>query len=637
MKRLLLFVLLLGAALPVCAQRERISSFDSHIAINQDGTMEVRETIAVIAAGRNIKHGIYRDFPTRYSDRLGNQYSVGFEIMSVERDGGPESYHTQDLSNGVRVFFGRSDNILPSGAHTYVFTYRTARQLGFFKDHDELYWNVNGLGWMFPIQLLTATVVLPGGGGRQITGFDGYTGAEKEKGKAFTVSRDADGNPTFRAENLQTRQGLSIVVTWPKGLIREPTAAEKRQQFVADNRALVIGGSGLLLVVLYYLVVWSLVGRDPKPGTIVPLYEPQDNLSPASMRFLEREAFDDKVFTSAILGLAARGYLTIEQDQKTFKLLRKPGYGKVEGQLAADEKVLAQKLFSEGDKLTLTEHNSLIQQAQKALKAALQAAMEKKYFVTNQRYLWPGVLLTAASVVAMVLMGGGSVQGIFMSVWLTGWSVGVSALVVGVLRAWKGVHAGAGAAFGAIFITLFSLPFLAGECMGIYMLERGVGWVPVILIFAGLGVNILFHFLLKAPTLAGRSLMDRVEGFRMFLSAVDADRIRMLAPPVQTPQLFERFLPYALALGVEDAWARQFSQLLAAAAGTDSQSRHGYSPSWYLGSGLSAFSAAEFTSSFSSSFSSAVSSASAPASSSSGSSGGGFSGGGGGGGGGGGW
>jgi uncharacterized membrane protein len=134
--------------------------------------------------------------------------------------------------------------------------------------------------------------------------------------------------------------------------------------------------------------------------------------------------------------------------------------------------------------------------------------------------------------------------------------------------------------------------------------------------------------------------MDRVDGFKMFLTAVDADRLQTLQttiPPEKTPQLFERFLPYALALGVEHAWAEQFSQVLARAVAAGAGGGTSYSPSWYAGAGFASFSASEFTSSFSSSFSSAVSSSSAAPGSSSGSGGGGSSGGGGGGGGGGGW
>jgi hypothetical protein len=157
------------------------------------------------------------------------------------------------------------------------------------------------------------------------------------------------------------------------------------------------------------MVAWVLVGRDPKAGAIMPLYEPQDNLSPAGMRFLERMGFDDKAFTAAILGLAAKGYLTITRDQHTYTLIRKTGYGAVESKLSPDEKALAGKLFSSGATVRLTEHNSILQSAQAALKASLKHQEEKVYFVTNQRYLWPGVVLTAIAVAVMVAIGGGAV------------------------------------------------------------------------------------------------------------------------------------------------------------------------------------------------------------------------------------
>src|SRR5579864_7474498 len=121
---------------------ERIRSFDSHIIVNADGSLEVRETIEVLAAEDQVRHGIYRDFPTRYRDKLGNSYAVRFEIVGVQRDGSPEPYHTEGLSDGVRIYFGDKNTFVASGKHRYVFTYTATRELGFFRDHDELYWKV---------------------------------------------------------------------------------------------------------------------------------------------------------------------------------------------------------------------------------------------------------------------------------------------------------------------------------------------------------------------------------------------------------------------------------------------------------------------------------------------------------------
>jgi uncharacterized membrane protein YgcG len=636
------FLALLAIA-PAAAQTERIRSFDSRTTVNTNGSMQVVETITVESAGIDIVHGIYRDFPTRYKDRAGNRYSVLFDVVSVRRDGNSEPYHTEDLSNGIRVYFGSSSYDLPPGNHTYQFAYRTNRQLGFFGDHDELYWNVTGNAWKFPIDVATATVVLPPSVRSQIKDLSGYTGYEGDKGEAYTARRDEDGNPAFRAENLAPQQGLTIVVTWPKGLIAEPTAEQKRAWFIADNKPTFVGLAGLIVVFLYYVMVWGMVGKDPAGGTIVPLYEPPDNMSPAAMRFLERMGADEKGFTAAIMGLAAKGYLTIEQDEsKTYKLARRKNATDKDSSLSGDEKSLARTLFENGSPLVLENTNhAVLLRARKGLETNLHATIETNSFRTNARYLWPGIVVSLLTIVIMILLSDGSrlPVALFMSVWLTGWSFGVYALVSSVIRAWKTVRTeGMLGAGQAGFLTLFTIPFVAGECAGLGVLIWGCGVAIAGLIAAAIGTNVLFHHLLKAPTLAGRALMDRVEGFKMFLTAVDADRLQTIARPDKTPQLFERFLPYAFALGVEHAWAEQFSQVLAQAAAAGGSGKDtGYSPSWYSGAALASFSATDFTSSFSNSFSSAISSSSTAPGSSSGSGGGGSSGGGGGGGGGGGW
>lgn len=499
------------------------------------------------------------------------------------------------------------------------------------------------------MDVVTATVILPPQVHNFVRGLYAYTGAEGERGKDFTVTRDQDANPVFRAENLGPNHGLTIVVTWPKGLIPEPTRQQKIEWFLSDNRNAAVGIGGLAAVLIYYLVVWFKVGRDPAPGSIVPLYEPPDNMSPAAMRYLKRMSFDDQAFSTAILDLAARGYITINQERgKDYYLMLKRNPGSNAAPLSSDEKALKEQLFEKHSTVELSNVNhSLISKARTALSTALHTGMEKIYFVTNSGYLWPGLALSVIAAGAMLAAGGNQMDGgqpavaIFMIIWLSGWSVAVGALLHAVARAWKGAKtskiAGGASAMG---ITLFSIPFVLGEIIGLGMLTWAVSFVGMLVILALIGSNVLFHHLLKAPTHAGRQLLDRVDGFQMFLTAVDGHRLSTMVAPDKTPQLFERFLPYAVALGVEQAWANQFSQVLAVAGAPDNQ--FAYRPSWYSGAFI-ASSPAAFASSFSSGFSSAVSaSATAPGSSSgggfsSGGGGGGSSGGGGGGGGGGGW
>jgi hypothetical protein len=130
---------------------ERILDYQSDILIHTDGNLVVTETIQVRVEGTDIRRGIFRDFPTRYKDRFGNQYKVDLNILDIQRNGIPEPFHTEKRSNGLRIYMGSASQMLTHGNHTYQLRYQTSRQLGFFKDYDELYWNVTGNGWMFPI------------------------------------------------------------------------------------------------------------------------------------------------------------------------------------------------------------------------------------------------------------------------------------------------------------------------------------------------------------------------------------------------------------------------------------------------------------------------------------------------------
>jgi hypothetical protein len=261
------------------AAAETILLFHSDVTVSENGTLLVRETIRVRAEGRQIRRGIYRDFPTRYTDRLGNHHRVGFEFLAAERDGQPEAWHQQPQSNGVRTYLGREERFLPHGEHTYVLTYRTSGQLGFFADFDELYWNVTGNGWELPIREASCTVILPNGIPADQLRTAGYTGPMGSTERAVAIDRNSDGTVTFRAtRNFGPREGLTVAVGWPKGHVREPTKAEQTRRFFGANPELRTGLIGMALLLTYYGFAWLKVGRDPQGGVVIPRYEPPAGL-----------------------------------------------------------------------------------------------------------------------------------------------------------------------------------------------------------------------------------------------------------------------------------------------------------------------------------------------------------------------
>lgn len=565
------------------AAEERILSWRSDIAVLPDSTLEVTETLLVRAEGDQIRRGILRDFPTTYVDRRGMRVVTGFDVIEVMRDGRPEPHRTERLANGIRVRIGEPEVYLAPGEYTYAIRYRTDRQLGFFPDHDELYWNVTGNGWDFPIDSAAAVVRLPGNVPADAIRAEAYTGPQGAQGLDWQASTDA-GMASFQTtRGLGPREGFTIVASWPKGVVSAPGTGERVKYALRDAWPALLAAMGLLLLVAYYIRAWVAVGRDPPGRIVVPRYDAPQGQSPASMRYLRRMAYDDRCFAAAVLSLAVQGGLTIEQE-KSGLLGRKRTYTLHSSRPASggaafseDEARLHGQLFASSTSVELDDKNQVLLNAVKlGHMKQLRKQFTPSLFRINGGWHGGGVVLT-------LLIGGGLI-------WL--------ANRAGFAPTWW-------------FATK-------------------PGWIAIGAGVAALLTNLAFGRLLKAPTIAGRAVMDHIEGFRLYLDVAEGDELKLIDEPPLTTELFERYLPAALALEVEQHWAERFSEVFATQAAT-------HSPNWYRGDSWSTRDVARFSSGLGSSFSSAIASASTAPGSSSGGGGGGSSGGGGGGGGGGGW
>jgi uncharacterized membrane protein YgcG len=569
MKRIALLCVL---AIPCIAQPdELILDYHSDILVRQDGWIEVTETIAVRAEGVKIRRGIYRDYPTRYEDRFGNDVEVDYEPKSVLRDGRTEDFHSEAQRNGVRTWFGSAERLLDRGEYTYTYRYDAGRMLGFFDEHDELYWNVTGLGWDFPIDRASATVSFAFEPPPQSIDVDAYTGAFGASGDDYSASVDSAGRAQFETTNvLAPGEGLTIAVAWPKGYVTEPGALQRAMWTLSDNAGLLVALVGLLGVLAYYVPVWRKFGRDPEEGLVVTRYEPPEGFSPASLRFIERMGYDNTAMTAAVVNLAVKGYLQIEKTGK--KKDDKHVLERVEARpdapaLAAGEKALLTELFSAGPRVELDNSNhEILGKAQEQHRASLKRDYRNRYFRTNGAMNLPPILVALAASIIAFAVGGP---------------------------------------------TPFVL--VAVGAMGI--------------------VVVWFANLMKRPTGLGRKVLDEAAGFRDYLEIAEKDEMNLRNPPEKTPELFERYLPFALAMGVEQRWAERFAALF---AGLRDPGGAPYHPSWYSGS-WNVSNLSRSTAALTGALGTAISSSVTPPGSSSGSGGGGFSGGGGGGGGGGGW
>ena len=610
---------------------ERILHYSSDVQIRPDSSLEVTETIDLRAENLQIEHGIYRDFPTRYRDRTGQRVRVGFDFEGATLDGDPVPASTATQSNGIRIKIGDPDKTVSVGEHRYVIRYRTARQIGRFDGYDELYWNATGNGWGFPIDMAEARIHLPQPvrfGQRAVyTGQQGSTAANAE------AIDDKPGEIAFRTTApLGSYEGLTVAAAFPKGVLAAPDESTKRGWWIADNGPLLAGLAALIGLIGYYYYAWKRVGRDPRAGTVVPLFSPPDDLTPAGMRYVTKMGMDDRAFAAALVDMGVRGHVRmVEEDGGWFsgdktRLERLPG----RESLPVEEEAALSKLLTAGESLMMEQANhAKFSSAKIALEKDLKSKYEGKLFNKNWGWAGAGVILLIGAVwiaAAAVVAATNGAQ-----IWQVGFSVGALALAVILIAL---THSAS--ATGKCLLTLGI--FIAGAAAlatGMPIVGEAVStgwWQPLALPLLAFPLVVSAFGWIDAPTLEGRRVLDHVAGFKQYLSITERERLDRMHPPEDTPELFERYLPYAIALGVENRWADRFAGVLAAAA---AQGQQGFG--WYSGSNSPWSNPGRFADSVGSSLASTISSASTAPGSSSGSGGGGSSGGGGGGGGGGGW
>jgi predicted membrane protein DUF2207 len=562
-------------ALPLAAQDRslRIVEFDAAYEVGADGVVDVTEKITVEFRGE--WNGLRRELRLRHNTAQGRAVRLDLDLGEITDGDGRPLRVERDSENGLlilRIYV--PDN--RDATRQVVIRYRVSNAIRFFLEGsdvgalDELYWNVTGSSWEWPLARVRARVVLPPG--VKPTRVAVYTGAEGST--AADADVDTAGNVvtfTTRRE-LQAYEGMTVGVGWPPGHIASrPSAAALR------TREIVRWWPALLPFLAFFLSfrAWSRRGRDPKEGAIAVQYEPADGMSPGEMGTLVDHRAEMRDITATLVDLAVRGYVQIEEksERKLLGLikdmefefhLRKPRTQWTE--LALHEARYLDALFEDSESVQLSDlENKFYKKLPGIRDAIYDKLVERGYYgrrPDSVKTNWMGM----AMVLLIAGIGGAMLAG------SQGWEW-TSPLVLG-----------AAGIISAAFVFVFGL-------------------------------------LMPARTVAGARAREAALGFREFLSRVETDRFKRM---ITSPELFERFLPYAMAFEVEEKWARAFEDI------------YREPPSWYTGTGAGHFHASAFSARMSE-LSSAASSTMASSPSSSGSGGGGSSGGGSGGGGGGGF
>jgi uncharacterized membrane protein len=447
-----------------------------------------------------------------YPGPRGSNYTLFTEVLAVEDGAGGALKYEDHVSGGYREL-----KIYIPGAvdasKTVKIRYQVLNGVRFFPEYAEWYWNVTGNDWDVPIHRAAATVFFPENAtGLRAQGFTGVYGS-----KLQDVNVEIQGTRVFIESNnpLPMRGGLTIDVYVPGGILREPNALQRGWWFLRGNPI-------VLLPVFAFVVMfglWWLKGRDPDVGlSVAPQYEPPKEMTPAEVGSLVDDSVDARDITSTLVDLAVRRYIDIEETEEEGLLFKSKDYvfkllrdrSQWTG-LAPHEVTLMGKLFAGTTTCRLSSLKNSFYTTVPTLKKEILGALKKK---------------------------------------------GMYRLDPDAAMFWRIV--------GAI---LTAAPFVWLHVTG----RAPVFQSPVYLVIAiliSLIIVWLFGRQLTAKTLVGVRTYIGVRGFQEFMNRVDADRLQRMPPDT-----FEKFLPYAMALGVEERWAKAFEGIIQ------------QPPQWYHGAG----------------------------------------------------
>lgn len=505
----ILFCIFSGIA---TAKSWRIAEFQDNVTVDQDGSALVTERIALVFVGE--WHGIHRTIPIEYPGPNGTNYELFLQIQSVTDGQGGKLKYESSTSHGARDLKIYVPDAVDT-TRTVEITYRVRNGTRFFKDYDEFYWNVTGNDWPVPIDHAEATVHFPeaAAGSLRAQAFTGVYGSSERN-----ASAEVNGAETQFATNtpLPMRGGLTIDVYIPKDILKEPSALTKFLWFLGGNPILFLP----LVTLAGMFALWWYKGRDPDPGmSVAPMYEPPAGISPAEAGTLLDDSIHPRDITSTMVDLAVRGYIKIEETAEKVLLFTHKDYifhllkprDQWGADLAPHERVMLENVFSGGDDTRLSSLKNRFYTAVPVIREDIMSALK-----TKGVYLLDPESANGYSVVAAI-----AILIPFAIFQYIGW---------------------------ANFLN--SIPLLI-VCL---LISAVIWW--------------LFARVMTAKTVKGAKTRIAVLGFQEFMNRVDGERLKLMPPTT-----FEKYLPYAMALGVEHHWAQAFAGIVKDP------------PQWYVGPG----------------------------------------------------
>ncbi len=501
-----------AGALEAQSKRLEIERFDAEITVAESGRVHVSEAIRFRFTGS--WNGIYRDIPVVYRTPAGFNHNLVLDVQSVTGDGGQslrfeESRHRH--YRRIKVWIPDADNVTRTVHIQYsvpnALRFIDPEESDFDAGHDELYWNVTGDEWEIPIRMATARIRVP----PEVTGLAArvFTGRLGSTAQAARVSVIESGFYFETTQPLGLREGMTVSMAWDPGVIARPATIQKVDRFFRSNWIFLLPIVSLVVMVR----LWRRRGRDPSRLPVAPQYKPPEGLTPAEIGTLVDNRPDLRDITASLVDLAVRGYLKIEEEEATglaalFKgnsySFRRTRNAKDWADLQAHEVELLKGLFHESGSRSVVDledlENEFYKHIDKIKSGIYQRLIALGYYSRRPDHVVRAYLAGGVALAVVLIIG--------LRIFSDAWSLSVGA--------------------GVFAAVLTALPVIG------------------------------FGFVMPARTVKGARELEYVLGFQEFLDRVESDHFRRM---IDSPEMFERYLPHAMALHVEKRWAKAFEDI----------------------------------------------------------------------------
>ncbi len=503
-------LLFLALVAPAFAREWRVARFETQMAVETNGNASVTERIDVTFSGAY--HGIYRDIPLEYPGPHGSNYTLFLTVTGVtDADGNKLKYDssTQNGARNLKIYIpGAVD-----ATKTVLLHYTVRNPVRWFDDHDELYWNITGNDWPVPIESASAVITFPANAAGNLRA-QAFTGAYGSQERNATVQVRDNTVLVWSTQPLDMREGLTLDVYLNQGVLEKPDKLTEALWFLRSNLI-------LLLPVWAFLVMfglWWTKGRDPKPDqSVAPMYDPPKDMTPAEVGALLDDEVHPRDITSTLVDLAVKGYIRIEEKAEKALLFTHRDYvfhllkpSSSWGSLAAHERVMLNHMFP-GD-----------------LAEIRLSALKNQFYV-------------AIPTMNNDILSELKIKGMYS------------------------VDPDSAHAYVVIGVLLVAAPFVISQLLGSGVILNSLSMLLAAGVIA-LIIVLLFARIMTAKSKKGVAAKVEILGFQEFINRVDADRLKRMPPDT-----FEKYLPYAMALGIENRWAKAFQGIAI------------NPPTWYVG------------------------------------------------------